>query len=178
MTRSPLILACLAASLILGGCGSRTVGKSIDDQFTPSKVSAKIAQTNADLKTNSHIVVASYNGVVLLAGQTPSAELKNQAEQAARSVAGVKKLYNELQVMSPSSVSSLARMNDGTITSKIRTQMFADGNIPSSRIKVVTENGLVFLLGLVSHQEADLATRVVQETAGVQKIVKLFEYTN
>ncbi|TRX76272.1 BON domain-containing protein [Pseudomonas mangiferae] len=177
MKRSPLLVACLAASLVLSGC-ARTIGKTIDDQFTPSKVSARIAETSPDLKTNSHIIVASYNGVVLLAGQTPTAELKSKAEEAARSVAGVKKLYNELQVMAPSSVSGLARMNDSTITSKLRTQMFADGNIPTSRIKVVTENGVVFLLGLVSRQEAALATNVVQQTSGVQKIVKLFEYTN
>ncbi len=177
MKRTSLLVACLAASLALSGC-ARTIGKTIDDQFTPSKVRSQIAEASPDLKTNSHIVVASYNGIVLLAGQTPTAELKNKAEQAARSVSGVKKLYNELQVMSPSSVSGLARMNDGTITSKLRTQMFADGKIPSSRIKVVTENGIVYLLGLVSRQEAALATSVVQQTSGVQKIVKLFEYTN
>lgn len=90
MTRSPLILVALALSLLLGGCGSRSVGNKIDDQFTAPEVRKKITQAHADLNsTTSHIVVTSYNGVVLLAGQTPRAELKAMAEQAARSVQGV-----------------------------------------------------------------------------------------
>lgn len=176
MTRSPLILACLAITLVLGGCGGRTIGKTIDDQSTPSKVRAKIEAANPDLKTNSHIVVTSYNGVVLLAGQTPNDNLKSQAEQAARSAQGVKKVHNELHVGQNSS--TLARMNDSTITTKITTQLLADGQIPSSQIKVVTENGIVYLLGLVTRQEAAKATSVVQGVSGVQRIVKLFEYTN
>ncbi|MBT8766205.1 BON domain-containing protein [Metapseudomonas boanensis] len=176
MIRSPLILAGLALCLALSGCGGRTIGKTIDDQSTPSKVRAKIDAASPDLKTNSHVVIASYNGVVLLAGQTPRADLKNLAEQAARSAQGVRRVHNELQVLPPSS--SLARLNDSTITTKITTQLLADSNVPSSQIKVITENGIVYLLGLVTRQEAALATSIVQNVSGVQKIVRLFEYTN
>ena len=157
------------------GCGSRSLGNKIDDQFTAPKVREKITQAHADLNsTTSHVVVTSYNGVVLLAGQTPRAELKAMAEQAARSVQGVKKVHNELQVLTPSS--TLARSNDGLLTTKIKTQMLADASIPGSRIKVVTENGIVYLLGLLTKQEAAQATNLVQGVSGVQKIVKLFEY--
>lgn len=176
MTRPPLILALLAFTLVLGGCGGRTIGKTIDDQSTPSKVRAKIDAASPELKTNSHIVVTSFNGVVLLAGQTPNQNLKALAEQAARTAQGVKKVHNELQVGANSS--ALARMNDSAITTKITTQLLANSQIPSSNIKVVTENGIVYLLGLVSRQEAGLATSVVQGVSGVQKIIKLFEYTN
>ncbi|WP_342244152.1 BON domain-containing protein [Pseudomonas sp. OTU5201] len=176
MIRSPLILAGLALCLTLSGCGGRTIGKTIDDQSTPSKVRAKVEAASADLKTNSHIVVSSYNGVVLLAGQTPRADLKELAGQAAQSAQGVRRVHNELQVLPPSS--TLARMNDSTITTKITTQLLADGKVPSSQIKVVTENGIVYLLGLVTRQEAQLATSIVQSVSGVQKIVRLFEYTN
>ncbi|KHL71842.1 phospholipid-binding protein, partial [Pseudomonas putida] len=82
--------------------------------------------------------------------------------------------HNELQVMQPSSI--LARNNDAWLTTKIKTQMLTDNTVPSSRIKVITENGIVYLLGLVTQQEANSATAVVQGVSGVQKIVKLFEY--
>lgn len=176
MTRSPLILAGLALCLALSGCGGRTIGKTIDDQSTPSKVRAKVEAASPDLKTNSHVVVSSYNGVVLLAGQTPRADLKELAGQAAQSAQGVRRVHNELQILPPSS--TLARMNDSTITTKITTQLLADSKVPSSQIKVITENGIVYLLGLVTRQEAQLTTSIVQGVSGVQKIVRLFEYTN
>ncbi|UCJ16786.1 BON domain-containing protein [Pseudomonas sp. MM211] len=177
MTRSPLIFAALAISLILGGCGSRSIGNKIDDQFVGPNVENAITRAHADLASpTSHIVVSSYNGVILIAGQTPRAELKSTAEQAARTVQGVRKVHNELQVQQPSSL--LARSNDSLLTTKIKTQMLADSGVPGSRIKVITENGVVYLLGVVSRQEANAASNVVQNTSGVQKIIKLFQYTD
>ncbi|MES2820637.1 MAG: BON domain-containing protein [Pseudomonadota bacterium] len=177
MTPSPLVLIVLAFSLLLGGCGNRSLGNKIDDQFTAPKVREQITRAHADLNdTTSHIVVTSYNGAVLLAGQTPRPELKELAEKAARSVQGVKKVHNELQVIAPSS--TLARSNDALLTTKIKTQMLADNGIPGSRIKVVTENGVVYLLGLVTRQEGLRATNLVQGVSGVQKIIKLFQYTD
>jgi osmotically-inducible protein OsmY len=154
--------------------GTRTFGSKIDDSLIETKAAVNISKAHPDLAEGSHIVVTSYNGVVLLAGQTPRADLKSMAEQAASSVQRVKKVNNELQVMAPSSL--LARNNDAWLTTKIKTQMLADNSIPGSRIKVVTENGIVFLLGLVTQDEANRATSLVQGVSGVQKIVKLFEY--
>ncbi|MCG4451942.1 BON domain-containing protein [Pseudomonas sp. MMS21-TM103] len=177
MTRSPLILAGLLCSLLLAGCGSRSIGNKIDDQFIAPQVSANISRAHADLtEPTSHIVVTSYNGVVLLAGQTPRSELKSTAEQVARRVQNVTKVHNELQVLQPTSL--LARSNDTLLTTKIKAQMVTDATVPGSRIKVITENGIVYLLGLVSRQEASRATSLVQGTSGVQKIVKLFQYTD
>ncbi|WP_426149829.1 BON domain-containing protein [Pseudomonas sp. DC3000-4b1] len=183
-------LAALTACIALSGCssvltatrdkpidddrGTRTLGSKIDDSLIETKVAVNVAKASPDLDQGSHIVVTSYNGVVLLAGQTPRADLKTLAGQAAGSVQRVKKVENELQVAQPSSM--LARSNDALLTTKIKTQMFADNAIPGSRIKVVTENGIVYLLGLVSQQEANRATTLVQGVSGVQKIVKLFEY--
>ncbi|MCG8294948.1 MULTISPECIES: BON domain-containing protein [Pseudomonas] len=154
--------------------GTRTIGSKIDDSLIETKVSVNIAKANPELDKGSHVVVSSYNGVVLLAGQTPRADLKSLAEQTASQVQRVKKVHNELQVIQPSSI--LARNNDAWLTTKIKTQMLADESVPSSRIKVITENGIVYLLGLVRQQEANAATNVVQGVSGVQKIVKLFEY--
>jgi osmotically-inducible protein OsmY len=154
--------------------GTRTLGSKIDDSLIETKVSVNIAKANIDLDKNSHVVVTSYNGVVLLAGQTPRADLKTLAEQAASEVQRVKKVHNEIQVLAPSSL--LARNNDAWLTTKIKTQMLTDSAIPGSRIKVVTENGIVYLLGLLTQAEATRATNLVQGVSGVQKIVKLFEY--
>ncbi|MDF0730724.1 BON domain-containing protein [Pseudomonas entomophila] len=154
--------------------GTRTIGSKIDDSLIETKVAVNVAKANPDLDKGSHIVVSSYNGIVLLAGQTPRADLKSLAEQTASQVQRVKKVHNELQVIQPSSI--LARNNDAWLTTKIKTQMIGDANVPSSRIKVITENGIVYLLGLVTQREANAATNVVQGVSGVQKIVKLFEY--
>ncbi|MGE7990636.1 BON domain-containing protein [Pseudomonas sp. NPDC089554] len=154
--------------------GTRTIGSKIDDSLIETKVSVNIAKANPDLDKGSHIVVSSYNGIVLLAGQTPRADLKSLAEQTAGQVQRVKKVHNELQVMQPSSI--LARNNDAWLTTKIKAQMLGDANVPGSRIKVITENGIVYLLGLVTQREANAATAVVQSVSGVQKIVKLYEY--
>ncbi|WP_405118939.1 BON domain-containing protein [Pseudomonas leptonychotis] len=177
MTRSPLLLAGLALTLALAGCGNRSVGNKIDDQFIAPEVSSNVARAHIDLTSpTSHIVVTSYNGVVLLAGQTPRNDLKGMAEQAARKVNNVRKVHNELQVLPPTSL--LVRSNDSLLTSRIKTQMLADSSVPGSRIKVITENGVVFMLGLVSRAEATHATNLVQSVSGVQKVVKLFQYSN
>jgi osmotically-inducible protein OsmY len=154
--------------------GTRTFGSKIDDSLIETKVAVNVAKASPDLDNNSHIVVTSFNGVVLLAGQTPRADLKQLAEQTASQVQKVKKVNNELQVIAPSSM--LARSNDAWLTSKIKTEMLTDSAIPGSRIKVVTENGIVYLLGLLTQAEANRATNLVQGVSGVQKIVKLFEY--
>ncbi|MBD9676719.1 MULTISPECIES: BON domain-containing protein [Pseudomonas] len=190
MTRTPLIAAALAVTMALGGCssfvsatrdkpidddkGTRTLGSKIDDSLIETKVAVNVAKADPDLDRNSHVVVISYNGVVLLAGQTPRADLKNKAEQAAKEVQKVKTVHNELQILQPSSLA--ARSNDTWLTTKIKSQMLADANVPSTRIKVLTENGIVYMLGLVTRKEGDLATQVVQGVDGVQKIVRLFEY--
>ncbi|WP_297846193.1 BON domain-containing protein [Pseudomonas sp.] len=190
MTPNRLSLLALTLCLGISGCssvltatrdtpiqddrGTRTFGSKIDDSLIETKVEVNVAKADPDLDTGSHIIVASFNGIVLLAGQTPRDDLKALAEKAAGSVQRVKKVNNELQVMAPSSI--LARNNDAWLTTKIKTQMLTDNTIPGSRIKVITENGIVYMLGLVTQQEATRATNLVQGVSGVQKIVKLFEY--
>jgi len=169
------IVAVLAVALLLCACGNRTLGSKIDDPVIASRVLNAVARAHPDLESpTSHIVTSSYNGVVLLAGQIPRAELKPLAERAARSVGGIVKLHSELQVMAPTT--ALVRSNDALLTSSIKTQMLADTSVPSTRIKVVTENGVVFLFGIVTRQQASDAMAVVQNVAGIQKIVKLFQY--
>ena len=177
MTRNPLILVTLALGLVLGGCSNRSIGNKIDDQFLGPDVSSAVSRAHPNLSSpTSHIVVTAYNGVILLAGQTPRADLKEKAAQVANGVQGVKKLHNELQVLQPTS--ALARSNDALITSKIKTLMLADSKVPSAKVKVVTENGIVYLMGLVTRAEGAAATNVASGASGVQKIVTLYQYTN
>lgn len=192
MTPCRLGLTALTLCLALSGCssvltatrddsitddrGTRTLGSKIDDSLIETKVSVNISKASPDLADGSHIVVSSFNGVVLVAGQTPREDLKQLAGQTASQVQKVKTVHNELQVTQPSSL--LARNNDAWLTTKIKSQMFTDKAIPGSRIKVITENGIVYLLGLLTQDEANRATNLVQGVAGVQKIVKLFEYIN
>lgn len=177
MIRSPLTIAALALTLLVSGCSNRSIGNSIDDKLLDPDVRSAVQKASPDLTSpTSHIVVSSYNGIVLLAGQTPREELKQTAEKAANSVQGVKKVYNELQILPPTSL--IARSNDSLLTAQIKTEMLANSNVPSTNIKVITENGIVYLLGLVTRQEAQSATQVVQGVSGVQKVIKLFQYIN
>ena len=192
MIRATPVLLILTLSLLASGCssvltatrdhpieddrGTRTIGSTLDDSLIETKVAVNVNKANPSLDKDSHIIVVSFNGIVLLAGQPPTAALKAQAGQAAQATQRVKKVNNELQIMQPSSL--LARNNDTWLTTKIKTQMLADSTIPGSRVKIVTENGIVYMLGLVTRQEANLTTNLVQGVDGVQKIVKLFEYIN
>ena len=188
MTVKSLSLLAIALCLGISGCstaitatrdtpiqddkGTRTFGSKIDDSLIETKVEVNVAKAATDLGNGaSRIVVTSFNGVVLLAGQTPRADLKAQAEQAAAAVQRVKKVHNELQVMDP--ITLLAISNDALLTTKIKAQMLTDNAIPGSRIKVVTDNGIVYLMGLLTQAEATRAANLVQGVSGVQKIVTI-----
>lgn len=169
------ILTISFLTIALSACGARSFGNKIDDQFTAPEVVRAIKDAHIDLSTStSRIVVTSYNGIVLVTGQTPRAELKELAGKAANSVQSAKKVHNELQITQPTS--GLVRSNDALLTTSIKTRMLSYNDVPASKVKVVTENGVVHLLGIISRAEAQRATSVVQDVNGVQKIVRLFEY--
>ncbi len=171
------ILAITLMGVMLTACGARSFGNKIDDQFIAPDVARAIKDAHIDLSTTtSRIMVTSYNGIVLVAGQTPRAELKELADKAAKSVPSAKKIYNELQIATPTS--GMVRSNDSLLTANIKTRMISYNDVPASKVKVVTENGVVYLLGIISRAEASRATAVAQEVNGVQKIVRLFEYVD
>jgi osmotically-inducible protein OsmY len=155
--------------------GSRTFGAVIDDQSIETTVTVNIRKTDPNLDL-AHIVVTSYNGVVLLSGQVLNEELRTRAAQVAATVKNVRVVRNELVVAENSGFA--ARSSDTLLTTKIKSKLLTAKNIKDSRVKVVTENGVVFLMGLVTHAEADIASTVAQETDGVQKVVRLFEYVD
>jgi len=153
--------------------GSRTMGSFIEDANIERKASNKLA-TTSDALAASHLVVVSFNGNVLLAGQVSNQSLRTQAENIVRSVEHVRHVYNALEISGNSS--ALARANDAWLTAKVKSRLLVDGNAPASRTKVVTEDGVVYLMGLLTHKEASEVVAQVQKVGGVQKIVKVIQY--
>lgn len=153
--------------------GKRTFGAFIEDGNIERKVAVNLARASAELD-QSRIVVVSYNGNVLLAGQVANDDLKAQAGNIAEQVRHVRHVHNELQVVGSNSF--LARTNDTWLTSKVKSRLLINGEAPGWRTKVVTENGVVYLMGLLTHDEADAVVEQVQKVYGVQKIVKIIEY--
>lgn len=122
----------------------------------------------------SHIQSSSYKQVVLLTGQAPFASQRAIAEKIARSAPNVRKIYNEITIENP--ISMLQRTEDSGITSNVRSHMLAKKGLESGAIRIVTENGVVYLMGDVTHPQAELAVAVAREIRGVQKVVKVFQY--
>ena len=174
----PLIHGC--APLVVGGAAAtgvvvaedrRTVGTITEDQGIEIKTSNRVGD---GVKGSIHVNVTSYNRAVVLTGEVPDAAARAQAERIARSVENVRFVYNELAIAPVTPLSS--RTNDTIITSKVKAR-FVDGRTFSAvHVKVVTENGVVYLLGLVKKQEAADATEIARTTSGVTKVVRLFEY--
>lgn len=150
----------------------RSLGTTIDDQSIELQANAAL-RNNEALHKSSHITVTSYNGVVLLTGETPTKKLRAKAVELVKAIPDIRRIYNELGLVAPSSL--MSRSHDAWITAKIKTKMTAKKDINPARIKVITERGTVYLLGLVTPQEADLAITIARYTEGVQRVVNAFE---
>ena len=154
---------------------SRTTGSFVDDELIEIKALVNISKASEELK-RAHVSVTSYNGLVLLTGQVPNENARQLAESVVRQVRKVRTVHNELAVAGPTS--HIVRTNDTWITAKIKASMLGDDKVGVTNVKVVTENGVVYLMGLVSREDAESAVALVRESHGVQKIVKMFEYIN
>ena len=184
------LLSLLLASslLVLGGCGSllatmesdtieedkgeRTMGRMIEDDSIETKSRVNIHAAN-DAFDDAHLVIVSFNGYVLIAGQVATEALKAQATSVVRDVRGVRRIYNELEISAPSS--AMTRTSDTWITTKAKSWLLGSTEVEGSRVKVVTENGVVYLMGLATRAEADRITDRASGISGVQRVVKLFE---
>ena len=153
----------------------RTIEHSIQDTQIANKISDKIRQI-PPLRNESHIDVTVFNRIVLLTGQTPNPAWRQQAEDIAKSVPDVQRVYNQISIQGPTS--ALTRTSDSWITTKIKGQMLATEDLKSSSIKVATENGVVYLMGIVTREQADIAIDIARQVSGVQKVVKIFQYKN
>ena len=166
------MLAGMEANTIEEDQGERTWGRMLEDDSieTKSRVNIHAADEAFD---QSHLNIVSFNGYVLLAGQVQSEALKSKATDVVREIRGVRRIYNELEVAAPSS--GMTRSSDTWITTKVKSFLLANPEIEGNRVKVVTENGVVYLMGLVTRDEAERIAAEASDIGGVQKVVKLFE---
>jgi osmotically-inducible protein OsmY len=123
---------------------------------------------------NTNITIAAYNNSVLLLGQAPTSKQKDEVAEIAHDIARERHIYNFIEVSNPTS--TLIRASDSWITAKIKAQLIAINEVDPTQIKVITENGIVYLIGTVPQEEADIAVDVARDTDGVQKIIKIFSY--
>lgn len=151
----------------------RTTGTLIEDEAIELKA-RKAFSADKEVSDQAHLNVTSYNTVVLVSGEAPTEELRTRAVELVRKIQKVSRVHNEVTVAAPSSM--MSRSSDSVITSKVKTKLLGNEDIDGIHVKVVTENGVVYLMGLLSRAEADRATEVARLTGGVQKVVKLFEY--
>jgi len=185
-----IILLCLSvataggcAAAVVGGAAAgataavdrRTAGTLIEDEAIELKA-RKAILVDKELNDQAHLNVTSYNTVVLVSGEAPTEELRARAIDMIRKIPKVSHVHNEITIAAPSSL--MSRSSDSVITSKVKTRLLADADIEGIHVKVVTENGVVFLMGLLARAEADRATELARGTGGVQKVVKLFQYTD
>lgn len=123
---------------------------------------------------DSRILVTSFNRVVLLVGQTPTASLRVVAERIAQNAPGVKRVYDEISVGNPLPLTQ--RSKDSWITGQVRSNMLTRKGLESGSIRIVTENGVVYLMGIVTQEQASLSVDVARRINGVRKVVKIFQY--
>lgn len=170
-----LFLALFPTLFLTTGCTVSSVGEAFDDSRNESLAEKRVRDANPGL-ADANISVTSFDGIVLLTGQVPSADLIPIASAQVEPLRNVRKVHNELTVAGETSL--LSRTNDTWLTTKVKSALSASESSDATRIKVVTENGVVYLMGLLTRTEADAAVETTRGIQGVQKIVKVFEYIN
>ena len=184
-----LILAALlaASGAILGGCvemavvgagaavlgyeDRRTTGTIVEDEGIELRASNRVNERFGD---KVHVNIVSYNRNVLVTGEVPDAKAREDIEKFVQAVPNVRAITNDLQVAGNASLSS--RANDSGLTGKVKARFLDANKFSPVHVKVVTENAVVYLLGIVTEKEANDAVEIARTTGGVRKVVKVFEY--
>ena len=171
----PLLQGCFPLAVTGAGAAvlmvddRRTAGIYIEDENIEWKALARIR----DVARTAHVNATSYNRKVLLTGECASEEEKKRIEDAVRETSSVRDVANELQVAGASSLAS--RGSDALITSNVKARLVNNGKVSPNHVKVVTEAGVVYLMGIVTEQEAADAVEVARNTGGVVKVVRIFD---
>lgn len=160
---------------LVTSCTMNSVGESFSDSRNESLAKKRIQDANPGL-ADAKIDVTSFDGIVLITGQVSSEDLIPIASAQVEPLRNVRKVHNELTVAGKTTL--LSRTNDSWLTTKVKSTLSASESSDATRIKVVTENGVVYLMGLLTRAEADAAVDTTRGIKGVQKIVKVFEYIN
>jgi osmotically-inducible protein OsmY len=178
----------LAFAALLQGCAPLVVGGAVaggamvavdrrqpDIMATDERIEIQATnRINELFKDKGHINVTSFNRQVLLTGEAPTEALRQDAERSAATTPEVRGVVNDLQVRAPSDLSQ--RSNDTYLTSVVKSRFVTAQKFNPIHVKVVTEAGTVYLMGLVTRREADDATQLARTTSGVKRVVRVFEY--
>lgn len=179
---APLMLGGCAAPLVIGGAAAtgavvandrRTAGTMLDDERIELNILSEVAR-DQQLVDHTHINVTSYNGIVLLTGEAATPILSQRISAIAKRVLKVREVKNELRIGPLSDAPS--RNRDTVLTSRVKSRLLSDARVDGTAFKVVSEQGTVYLMGLVTRAEANAAVDVTRRTEGVLRIVKVFEY--
>lgn len=147
----------------------RSTGAQIEDNTIEFKLGSKISQSIP----NANINVTTFNRVVLLTGEAPNENERQNAEKIAKEQLNVRGVFNYLTV--GPSAGFVSRTGDSTITGKVKTALIAEESVKARDIKVVTEDSVVYMFGIVLAQEAEVARKIAGDVSGVKKVVTLFE---
>ena len=187
--RTAGIALCAVCALIIQGCASlawtgtttavsvaqdrRTTGTYIDDELIELKIRAAIRRDD-ELRTQSHVNATSFNGLVLLTGEAPGESLRDRVTDIARKVPKVRGVQNEVVLGAPSTLAG--RANDSLLTGRVKVALLEEVSVNVLHVKVVSERAVVYLMGLLTQQEADRAADVARRISGVRRVVLVAEY--
>ncbi|UCV07432.1 BON domain-containing protein [Dechloromonas denitrificans] len=175
-TLFPLLQGCVPAIIAGGAVGvmsahdRRSTGVQADDETTEWKAAQRVPEK---FKAFSHLNFTSYNHRVLITGEVPSEEAKNIIGEQTRQVEGVKEVFNEVNIAAASALGN--RSNDSYITSKLKARLVDSNQLSANHVKVVTENGVAYLMGIVNDREAKVAIAIARTTDGVRRVVSIME---
>ncbi len=174
--RRRVSLGVLLLLALLQGCAHdrRTIGSMVDDSAVELKATGLL--TTDPTYRDAHVNVTSVNGILLLSGEAPTDEVRGSLLASVRNIPSIRRIVNEVRVAPPSTFSQRSR--DAWITSKVKSRLIGTRGLHAARVTVVTENTSVFLMGLVSQQESELATNAATHVRGIERVVKLFEYVD
>jgi osmotically-inducible protein OsmY len=167
---APLMLGGAAVGGVMLYADRRTSGAQLEDQTIEVKAAGRLKTLLGD---RGHVNVTSYNRIALITGEVPSEEDRVALEQVVASIENLRSTVNEAAVVGSSSLT--ARSNDLILTSKVKAAFIDAGDLESAAFKVITERGIVYLMGRVTSREADLATALARTVSGVQKVVRVVE---
>jgi len=169
---------CLETALVVGAgtaaysaTDRRTTGVQVDDEGIELRATNRVSERFGD---KVHVNISSFNRSVLLTGEVPNAAARDEIEKLVQGVQGLRGVTNDLQVANATSVSS--RAGDATITGKVKARLLDSGKLNPVHVRVITENSVVYLLGIVTEAEANAAVEIARTTGGARKVVKVFEY--
>jgi osmotically-inducible protein OsmY len=167
---APLVIGGAAATSALVASDRRTSGAQLEDKRIELKAEGSIEKT---LGEKVHVNVKSFNRRVLLTGEVSTQKLKEDAEKIVRQIENIALIHNDLAISGPSSL--MQRSSDAVLSARVKTRVITTRGLDPNAISITSERGMVYLMGIVTKREAELATEVVRSSSGVQRVVQVFE---